>query len=348
MAELRLRLRMKSTKNVTLPSSTTLQQLYEKAAQELDTTNDNNLRAKYGYPVKMLIGSKGDRLVDLGVKTNEVIMFESSRDTSQPKYLDNEDCTKADSPPMVSEEMPLCKETIAETAVPEKPAKLQKLEKPIAKATGPMPGMYYDQDTDMNLEIKTVADDGNCLFASMAYIIDGTDSDERKMEMRWRIAELAMTDESVIDFLAGESREDHRDKIRRDGYWGGQIEVMLFARHYQLEVVVLDVPRDTLLRSPQEGQRGTVFLLYDGIHYDPLRLHFADIDFSYSVFPTSPPRLLATAVALCRARHLSHAFTDTTAYTTACEDCGARLQGDRDMQRHASATGHVRFAEYRG
>lgn len=53
--------------------------------------------------------------------------------------------------------------------------------------------------------------------------------------------------------------------------WGGAIEVSILSEFYGIEIAVVDTQNAIINRFGEDKKYGSrVFLLFDGIHYDPL------------------------------------------------------------------------------
>ena len=67
------------------------------------------------------------------------------------------------------------------------------------------------------------------------------------------------------------ANEDYCDWIRKKETWGGAIEAQVLSEYLGIVVTVVDTQTDFVSNFGEGlslGQR--LFLIYDGIHYDPL------------------------------------------------------------------------------
>lgn len=73
--------------------------------------------------------------------------------------------------------------------------------------------------------------------------------------------------------------------ILRLDSWGGAIEVSILSNFYGMEICVVDIINAIIIRFGEDQNYGTrAFLLFDGIHYDPLHLE----PFSVNSMPKNP------------------------------------------------------------
>ena len=97
-----------------------------------------------------------------------------------------------------------------------------------------------------------------------------------------------------------------------------------------------------------EGRGRVCFLLFDGVHYDPVVLAPSPNA------PESPADITLAAAddgsVKCRrgpraSERAARNFTDTSSFALQCLVCGAGLKGNADAEAHAAQTGHQNFAQ---
>jgi len=90
------------------------------------------------------------------------------------------------------------------------------------------------------------------------------------------------------------------------------------------------------------------FVLYNGIHYDPLHMPAPGIPgFNYTAFSILCEKTFEQAKEIADQAHKSGTYTDTDNYTLKCNTCGAKLKGNTDLVKHSKETSHTDFEEYR-
>lgn len=92
--------------------------------------------------------------------------------------------------------------------------------------------------------------------------------------LREIIAQYVANDkESFNEAILGKPNEDYCNWIRKSESWGGAIEVSILSNYYGVEIAVVDITNALINRFGEDRDYGMrVFLLFDGIHYDPLYL----------------------------------------------------------------------------
>lgn len=71
----------------------------------------------------------------------------------------------------------------------------------------------------------------------------------------------------------GKPNIEYCDWIRLSSSWGGAIEVSILSNYFGIEFAVVDITNALINRFGEDKDFGMrAFLLFDGIHYDPLYL----------------------------------------------------------------------------
>lgn len=117
--------------------------------------------------------------------------------------------------------------------------------------------------------------DNSCLFTSIYYVLNGKDdTDGVAPWMRQLIAEtVGKNPEIYSEAMLGKPNSEYCKWIKDDKSWGGAIEISILANHYGIEIAVVDTINAIINRFGEDQEYPLrVFLLFDGIHYDPLYL----------------------------------------------------------------------------
>jgi len=81
--------------------------------------------------------------------------------------------------------------------------------------------------------------------------------------------------------VLGKSNKSYCEWIQNPNSWGGAIEVSILANFYGLEIAVIDTQSGSISKFGEDKNfPHRVFLIYDGIHYDPIYL---EVPFSVSI-----------------------------------------------------------------
>lgn len=89
------------------------------------------------------------------------------------------------------------------------------------------------------------------------------------------------------------------------------------------------------------------FLLYDGIHYDPLYLESLTGDSQKTLFSVEEESYVYDlAHNLAQEAQSSRQYTDVDKFTLRCMECDCKLKGQAQATEHAKETGHASFGEF--
>ncbi|RMD39571.1 hypothetical protein DV735_g5558, partial [Chaetothyriales sp. CBS 134920] len=147
--------------------------------------------------------------------------------------------------------------------------------------------------------------------------------------------------------------------IQGSNSWGGQVELVILAKYFGVEIFAIDVQHGRVDRynededegvSRRRRRRNRCLVVYSGIHYDAVALNVggsaglpeADVK---QFAPEEKERVLEAALELCARLRERHYYTDTARFKIRCNDCGARVVGEHGATEHATRTGHYNFGE---
>lgn len=149
-----------------------------------------------------------------------------------------------------------------------------------------------NKSTEKGILLKQVVpSDNSCLFTSIGYVLSGKIDTSCGTVMREIIAQHVSNDKELYnEAILGKPNIEYSEWIRKSESWGGAIEVSILSGFYGIEIDVVDITNALINRFGEDKQFGIrVFLLFDGIHYDPLYLESLTViiyffySFSYSI-----------------------------------------------------------------
>ncbi|XP_074605848.1 ubiquitin thioesterase OTU1-like isoform X3 [Acropora palmata] len=195
--------------------------------------------------------------------------------------------------------------------------------------------------------IWIVPADNSCLFSSVSYVMLGDTS--YASELRNLIAKSVSGDPQTYNpvFLGG-SNSDYCNWILDKEHWGGAIELSILSKYYQAEIAVVDTESGRVDRFGEgSGYSNCVYLVYDGIHYDPLAVHSLSDPSNplQTVFPVGDDTRLTEALEIAAAAKKRRQFTNLSQFSVRCLVCNTLLSGQQATQAHAVSTGHTNFGE---
>lgn len=194
---------------------------------------------------------------------------------------------------------------------------------------------------------RAVPDDNSCLFRSVSYLLGQNMS---PASLRAIVAtEVKEHPEFYNEASLGRSNVEYQEWIQRETAWGGAIELAIFAKHFKVELAAFDIKTSRMYCYGEDDHYELrAYLLYDGIHYDPLALAlggeaFREMD--VTMFGREDVVAENKARAVAKAEKDRKAYTDTQNFKLKCEDCGKILYGEKAAVEHGKSTAHSSFTE---
>lgn len=277
-----------------------------------------------GYPPKALSDDSNKmKLKDANIKSGETIIVEKKKASAQPKE---------------------CFPTLTETA-----AEKVKQEAAAARTTDSSNNFdaYNEYLADGIMMRHVVPSNNSCLFASVYFVLSNGDlNPEKSTDLRKLIARVVSENPAKYNAaVLGMPNKDYCAWIQNADHWGGAIELSILSEHFGIEIAAVDTLSLKMHRFGENSNyHNRIFLIYDGIHYDPLILEMDSAPMQ-TIFPITDERPMDMAMEIAREAKSSRQYTDVANFTLRCSVCDVKLRGDKEAREHASATGHVEFGE---
>jgi len=196
---------------------------------------------------------------------------------------------------------------------------------------------------------RVVPANNSCLFTSVYFALSGGEfNDTIGPALRQIIADTVAADRDTYnEAFLGKPNREYCTWILNEEHWGGAIELSILSKYYGIEIVAVDTQNVRLNRFGEDmSYQQRIFLIYDGIHYDPLMFEPLDNNQPIqTVFPTSNESILEMALEIAREAKASRQFTDVQNFSLRCLVCNAGLRGNAQARSHALETGHTNFGE---
>lgn len=192
--------------------------------------------------------------------------------------------------------------------------------------------------------------DNSCLFTSIAYLTDKKHFNEISANAyRNMIVEYLLNnefDESLLDL----TKEEYINEISNPSKWGGGIEIKIFSDILKLEIAVVDVQTNRIdVFGQDKNYTSRIYLLYNGIHYDPLVLNFdetSDSDTDITIFDSETNSIEEKFKNLIKQYTEKGDFVDLSKlFSLECEDCKEKFLNEGNATLHASEKNHWNFKQ---
>ncbi|XP_078309653.1 ubiquitin thioesterase OTU1-like [Crassostrea virginica] len=120
--------------------------------------------------------------------------------------------------------------------------------------------------------------------------------------------------------------------ILKPDFWGGAIEISILSQYFNVEIAVVDTQSCRIDRFGEDKYyKERIFVIYDGIHYDPLIMEPLEPSQSiHTVFPTSDAAVLGQAMEIASEAKASRQNTDVANFSIRCLVCQKLLSGQTE------------------
>ncbi|GFV98799.1 ubiquitin thioesterase OTU1 [Trichonephila clavipes] len=184
-----------------------------------------------------------------------------------------------------------------------------------------------------------------CLFNSIEYIVSNANGRREEMNLRSVIANVVRANpEKYNEGFLEKPNHEYCAWITDPTHWGGAIELSILSEYFGMEIVAINIlSLSAHIFGEANEYDHRMFLIYDGIHYDPLVLEYEN--HFQTIFSAYDQSIMDMAMELAREAKESRQFTDVINYNLSCKSCHIRMRGSRGAYEHASYTGHCEFGE---
>jgi ubiquitin thioesterase OTU1 len=133
----------------------------------------------------------------------------------------------------------------------------------------------YQHNNDLHPIRREVDADNSCLFSSIAYLLDRPNFNELSA-LKFRQHIIDYLNDDIFDAnLLDEPKDKYIEFIQNPKNWGGALEIKMFSDIFKKQIVCIDVKTNRADIYGEDKNFDTcIYLLYNGIHYDPLVMNF--------------------------------------------------------------------------
>ncbi|KAI5853632.1 OTU-domain-containing protein [Durotheca rogersii] len=214
----------------------------------------------------------------------------------------------------------------------------------------------YMPETNSHLVLRVMPDDNNCLFTAVGGALRGlptVPSSEITPEWLRRVVVdyILKNPDKYNAVVLEKSPEQYCTLMLQPGTWGGDIELGIISKIFELEISIVDVQRGNVYRIGEDQYDLRCVLVYSNIHYDRVAEIFlegqAAMDFDVNRWNViNSDHVIAHTRELCKKlRDEYHYFTDTTGMVVICNECKWIGQGEKAIAEHSRRTGHSSISE---
>lgn len=190
--------------------------------------------------------------------------------------------------------------------------------------------------------------DNSCLFSSIGYLIDSEQfSETTKIQYRQIIATYVQ-ENTFEEGLFPTSKEDYITNIINPSTWGSAVELKIFSDIYKIEIASIDVMTNRVdIFGQDKNYKNRIYLIYNGIHYDPLVLATGDdIEEDIKIFSADDNNTLIIFKKYVNIFKDAGDFVDlSNTNNFECMQCMNIFENQKDMYEHAENYEHWDFKE---
>lgn len=189
----------------------------------------------------------------------------------------------------------------------------------------------------------TIPDDNDCLFSTFSCLTteDSSYSPKGNAALRSAVADAVGADpQTWAEWRLGMPTADYQTWIQNQFNWGGENEIVILGRKFNMEVCVVSMESFSTLVYGQdiEDRTGRVYILYTGQHYEPLVGESGQRVWPLGADPATEAACVevARAVAAEKARQASQRKKTVLK----CGGCGALCDDTDAFQVHCEQVEH--------
>jgi ubiquitin thioesterase OTU1 len=206
---------------------------------------------------------------------------------------------------------------------------------------------YYLNTNDLHPMRREVDADNSCLFSSIAYLIDRENFGESSsLKFRNIIVEYLLDNEFDSNLL-DQPKPQYIDFIQDIKNWGGALEVKMFSEIFHIQIVCIDVKTNRAdIYGEDKNYDRRIYLLYNGIHYDPLVMNFditSEPFTDITIFDSDNNEVFELMKCLLLEYKNNGEFVEFNSMQ--CNDCNEKFKNENDALDHSLNYHHWNFKQ---
>jgi ubiquitin thioesterase OTU1 len=208
-----------------------------------------------------------------------------------------------------------------------------------------MDNYQFDIINDLKPIRREVDADNSCLFSSIGYLIDRANfNEETALRFRQAIVDYLLDDKFEANLL-DQPKDNYIEFIQNPKNWGGALEVKMFSEIFQIQIVCIDVKTNRAdIYGEDKNYSQRIYLLYNGIHYDPLVMNLdVDVDSltDITIFDSNDTNTFELMKYLLLEYKKQGDYVEFNSLE--CNDCGIKFVNENDALDHSLNYDHWNF-----
>lgn len=214
---------------------------------------------------------------------------------------------------------------------------------------------------------EEVPSDNSCLFRAVSILL--TPPPHETPSFLREVVRNNIKEEEArwTDVILEKPRVEYMKWIMEKTSWGGFVELIILSEYFHCEFIIGDIKSKRIDKyGNMKNFKKRCFLIYDGLHYDPVMgiggsnpgshlnsntnktssesLRFGQAN-SARVFSPGDEMAYVLYKELLSDLHDKRMYTDTSDMSLRCSVCMVGLKGQKEAIEHIKVTGHQNFSE---
>jgi ubiquitin thioesterase OTU1 len=193
---------------------------------------------------------------------------------------------------------------------------------------------------------RNVDADNSCLFSSLGYLLERNQYDDTtKFRFRSMVVNM-LENTTTYDNILELPKPQYIDYILDPSNWGGAIEIKIISDLYNIMVVCFDVKTGrTDIYNQDKNYNNCIYMLYNGIHYDPLVVNYPDMDSmsDITIFNSQDIQTFNNMKNLIEYYRNQKDYFDFNSME--CEICKIQIKNQEDAYNHSMESNHWNYKQ---
>jgi len=190
-----------------------------------------------------------------------------------------------------------------------------------------------------------IAEDNSCMFNAVHYLMNN----ETPQELRQIVASIILSKPHIYTKVyLGKDVDSYIEDIMSPDQWGGAIDLQIIAEYYKTEIAAFNIENGKpVVYGEGRDFPNRIYLIYNGIHYDSLVIEFGKDFEALRIFSSQEMEYFELFRDLTALYTEKGDYINLNKFSTQCQTCLKKLLNSKDIQEHATKTGHTDFKEVR-
>ena len=191
-----------------------------------------------------------------------------------------------------------------------------------------------------SIKKKDIPADNSCLFNAINFAIN-QNADNPEIIRGIISSEIMANPNEYNSGILGKEPDKYCKWIMDKETWGGGIELSILSKFFQIQIGVADIQHITIEYFGNYDR--CIYLLYNNIHYDVF--YKEENGKITGIFDSQDGKVKNEIMDICLELQQHEKYVDSTLFSIECMQCGLLMNGQNDVVKHSSKTGHINFKQ---